>query len=282
MKFRLKREYLEKIYLTFIRPVLEYSSEVWDNCGQLNSERLEKLQLEAARIVTGLTSYASTQSLYLETGWEKLKIRREVKKLTLFYKIMKEDAPEYLLDLIPPTVAETNNYNLRSSQNIYQTSSRLSLYQESFIPSSIKLWNSLDLSVRNELSLNMFKLKIKQKYYKNKSPPTYFNIGDRYLNVLHARLRNKCSALNMDLYHANIKPNAMCQCGYLYENAQHYFLSCKNYTVQRNKLFFELRKENIPTDFENLMYGNALFNMNINTLIFIKVQNYIKETNRFS
>ena len=24
------------------------------------------------------------------------------------------------------------------------------------------------------------------------------------------------------------------------------------------------------------MYGNALFNMNINTLIFIKVQNYIK------
>ncbi|XP_071123775.1 uncharacterized protein [Mytilus edulis] len=147
-----------------VQPVLEYSSEVWDNCRQLNSERLEKLQLEAARIVTGLTSYASTHSLYLETGWEKLKVRREVKKLTLFYKILKENAPEYLLDLIPPTVAETNNYNLRSSQNIYQTSSRLSLYQESFIPSSIKLWNSLDLSVRFELSLNMFKLKIKQNF----------------------------------------------------------------------------------------------------------------------
>ena len=246
----------------------------------MNSERLEKLQLEAARIVTGLTSYASTQSLYLETGWEKLKIRREVKKLSLFYKIMKEDAPEYLLDLIPPTVAETNNYNLRSSQNIYQTSSRLSLYQESFIPSSIKLWNSLDLSVRNELSLNMFKLKIKQKYYKNKSP---LDISILAIDICFTRkIRNKCSALNMDLYHANVKPNAMCQCGYLYENAQHYFLSCKNYTVQRNTLFFELRKENIPTDFENLMYGNALFNMNINTLIFIKVQNYIKETNRFS
>lgn len=116
----------------------------------------------------------------------------------------------------------------------------------------------------------------------DKSPPTYFTIGDRYLNVLHARLRNKCSALNMDLYHANIKPNAMCQCGYLYENAQHYFLSCKNYTAQRNILFFELRKENIPTDLETLMYGNDMFNMNINTLIFTKVQNYIKETNRFS
>jgi hypothetical protein len=31
LKFRLKREYLENIYFTFIRPILEYSSEVWDN-----------------------------------------------------------------------------------------------------------------------------------------------------------------------------------------------------------------------------------------------------------
>ena len=34
LKFRLKREYLENIYFTFIRPILEYSSEVWDNCGK--------------------------------------------------------------------------------------------------------------------------------------------------------------------------------------------------------------------------------------------------------
>jgi hypothetical protein len=57
LKFRLKREYLENIYFTFIRPILEYSSEVWDNCGQVNSDRLEKLQLEAARIVTRLTCW---------------------------------------------------------------------------------------------------------------------------------------------------------------------------------------------------------------------------------
>jgi hypothetical protein len=29
-------------------------------------------QLEAARIVSGLPAYASRDSLYLETGWEKL------------------------------------------------------------------------------------------------------------------------------------------------------------------------------------------------------------------
>jgi hypothetical protein len=35
-------------------------------------DRLEKLQLEAARIVEGLTVYSSRDSLYQETGWGKI------------------------------------------------------------------------------------------------------------------------------------------------------------------------------------------------------------------
>jgi hypothetical protein len=66
LKFKLNRQYLENIYITFIRPILEYGSEVWDNCGAVNSDRLEKVQTEAARIVTGLTSYASLDSIYCE------------------------------------------------------------------------------------------------------------------------------------------------------------------------------------------------------------------------
>jgi hypothetical protein len=93
LKFKLKRNYLEKIYLTFIRPILEYASEVWFNCGQFNSNRLEKVQTEAARIVCA--------SIYKETGWDKLKVRREVKNFTLFYKIYNNLAAEYLSDLIP-------------------------------------------------------------------------------------------------------------------------------------------------------------------------------------
>jgi hypothetical protein len=50
-------------------------------------------------------SYASIGSIYKETGWDKLKVRREVKNLTLFYKIYNNLAPEYLSDLIPPSVS---------------------------------------------------------------------------------------------------------------------------------------------------------------------------------
>jgi hypothetical protein len=55
-------------------------SLVWGNCSQTDNDRLEKLQLEAARIVTGLTAYLSRDSLFQETGWEKLSSRRERKK----------------------------------------------------------------------------------------------------------------------------------------------------------------------------------------------------------
>ena len=38
------------MYITFIRPLLEYASEVWDGCTQSDIEQLEKVQLHAARI----------------------------------------------------------------------------------------------------------------------------------------------------------------------------------------------------------------------------------------
>ena len=87
------------MYLTFIRPLLEYTGEVWDNCTLADSERLEKIQLEA-----GLASYASILSIYKETGWEKLSVRREKRKLSLFYDIVSGHTPDYLQDLLPITV----------------------------------------------------------------------------------------------------------------------------------------------------------------------------------
>ena len=55
LKFQLDRKSLEIIYTSFIKPLLEYSNVVWDNCTQYESNDLEKIQNVAARIVTGAT-----------------------------------------------------------------------------------------------------------------------------------------------------------------------------------------------------------------------------------
>ena len=65
------------MYVTFVRPLLEYVSVVWDGCSIFDSDKLEKVQLYAVRIVTGLPILASKESLYFETGWEPLCERRK-------------------------------------------------------------------------------------------------------------------------------------------------------------------------------------------------------------
>jgi hypothetical protein len=66
LKYKLNRNNLKKLYLIYIRPIFEYACEVWDNCGVSNLCKLERLQLEAARIITGLPFFTNTEYLYRE------------------------------------------------------------------------------------------------------------------------------------------------------------------------------------------------------------------------
>jgi len=75
------------MYLVYIRPIFEYTCEVWDNCDTYHSNKLEKLQLDTARIVTELPIFTKTDSLYFENVWEPLHSRRHRRKVQLFYKI---------------------------------------------------------------------------------------------------------------------------------------------------------------------------------------------------
>ena len=52
-----------------MRSTFEYASIVWDGCSAHDIERLEKVQLSASRIVTGLPIFASRESTYTETNF---------------------------------------------------------------------------------------------------------------------------------------------------------------------------------------------------------------------
>jgi uncharacterized coiled-coil DUF342 family protein len=88
------------MYFSFIRPVIEYSDIVWDNCTQMLKEKLEKINIEAARIITGATKLTSLKLLYKESGWSTFEKRREERKLLQYFKMVKNLTPEYLSSLI--------------------------------------------------------------------------------------------------------------------------------------------------------------------------------------
>ena len=86
LKFSFSRNSLNQIYFSYLLPVLEYASIVWDECAAYNSDTLDKIESEAARIVTGLTRSVFLNTLYKECGLFSLTERRTQQKLSFMFK----------------------------------------------------------------------------------------------------------------------------------------------------------------------------------------------------
>ena len=277
LKFKLDRKSLETIYLTFIRPLLEYGDVIWDNCTQYEKNELDKIQNEAVRITTGTTKLVSLDNLYKEVGWQTLHRRRQDHKITLFYKMFNQRTPVYLSSLIPQQVNAISHHNLRSSNDIHTIRSNTSLYHNSFLPSTLRQWNSLPVEVRQLITLSSFKTFLKKDL---QSVPTYYYCGSRKAQILYARLRTGCSSLNMDLFHKNIPESPLCRCGSI-EYTQHYFFHCKFYQGPRNTPL------NACTTYQNpslslLLFGSSTLSLEANIAILEHVHKYILDTKRFS
>ena len=115
------------------------------------------------------------------------------------YKSVNGVVPSYISELTPPLISEITDYPLRNQNNITVPFSRTETARKSCIPSSITLWNSLDAELRNSSSVSSFKHQLKDRQ-NNSKVPSYYLSGNRFLSVLHARLRNNCSNLSSDLF----------------------------------------------------------------------------------
>ena len=71
------------MYFSFVRPIIEYCSNIWSNSTAQQLEEVEKLQKRAARIVTGGIIRTPTEILHNELGWESLQSRRGKQQLCI-------------------------------------------------------------------------------------------------------------------------------------------------------------------------------------------------------
>ena len=106
------------MYISFIRPILEYADVVWCPSNLYLINQIEKVQIEAARIISGGTKLTSLNELYRETGLQKLSDRRDNHKLILFYKMQHNLTPHYLASLVPNRFNDIHGYDTRHSDSI--------------------------------------------------------------------------------------------------------------------------------------------------------------------
>ena len=132
LKFKVDRKSLEHMYFSYVRPIIEYADVVWDNCPNYIKEKLEHINYEAARIITGATKLTSIRILLQECGWETLEQRRNKHKILLFHKMVNKTVPEYLSNLVPSSFGQTHQYSTRNHSNLVHVHSRTAYYNNSF------------------------------------------------------------------------------------------------------------------------------------------------------
>jgi hypothetical protein len=239
---------------------------------------LEKVKIEAMIIISGGTKLTPLRELYKDTGLSKLKDKRETNKLIQLFKMQNDLTLASLSTLIPNRFQDVHTYNTRNSNAFPLPRTRTSLYASYFLPSTLKLWNSLQ--IKDCPSLSILKSIITSRV-DHDNVPKYYYYGPRLTQILHARLRMRSSSLNVHLYLKTIIDSPNCFCGDI-ESTHLYLFKCPKYTRQRNSLFRTLLQLLNIRPLENLLlFGSSDLDIDSNTIIFTTVHIYISQSKRF-
>ena len=147
---------LVTIYKSLILPHFDYCTAVWSSIGNGLSQKLEKLQNRAARIITGSSWDARSAPILHTLKWNSLADRRAKQLKSLMFKTVNHLVPEYLCDKFA-NVNTIHRHNLRGAQhNLFVPRPNTEALKKSFCYRGAVSWNSLSAEAKQATTLNNF------------------------------------------------------------------------------------------------------------------------------
>ncbi len=146
------------IYCAFILSKFYYCPVVWMLCGQGNVKKMEHIQLKALRFLFNdfTSSYAELLKKSEQPSISIHLIRSLAKEV---YKCINEITPEYLCTLL---TKHNIPYDFRDDNKLTQNKFRTVTYgKRSSVYLGPKLWNTMQLEIKNAISLQDFKDRLK-------------------------------------------------------------------------------------------------------------------------
>ena len=116
LKYKLDRKSLEIMYHSFVLPTMEYANVVWGGSFESDISKLERVHVDAMRLVTGATARSNINNLYKDCNWVTIKDQIDGSSLKMMFKIVNGLAPEYLSNLVDKT--DERPYNFRQTQSL--------------------------------------------------------------------------------------------------------------------------------------------------------------------
>ena len=130
------RKTKEIAYKALVRPILEYSSSVWDPANQKQINSLEKVQRRAARFVcNNYQKRASVNKMLQDLKWPSLQKRREKSRLCMMYKITNGQA-HFTSESLKPIQTRSGR---RGHEFMYErVRCKTELRNNTFVPKTIR------------------------------------------------------------------------------------------------------------------------------------------------
>lgn len=133
-------------YKTYIRPLLEYASIIWDPYTLVNTNKLESIQRKAARFVYSSYSWkTSPTSLLRRAGLESLAVRRYHDRLKFFYLMYNDRLQIDKEAYIQPSICRPTRSN--RPMKVAEFSCKTNVFKNSFFPRTCHEWNLLPANV---------------------------------------------------------------------------------------------------------------------------------------
>ena len=242
------------------------------------------MQYEVAKIVTRAMKGTSNHRLRQELGWKDLKTKRAIHKLLLYFKIVNNFCPSYLVDLLPLQVSERTTYALSTASNYSLLADCTEHCKRSFFPQLLPCGMTLVLTYVVSNPLVLFK-----KLYSMYLYTTYDFAIDRFNAIFHTHLRLDTCTLNYYLYKIGCKESPVCFCGFYNETIKHFLLECPLYSAPRINLlssascifadrWLSMSKAQIVSVF---LFGSQLLSPKEKNDLFFHVQSFTSESKRF-
>ena len=153
---------LKKVYKSLAQPYFEYCSPLWDNCGKLQKDKLQRFQSRAARILTGANYDIRSVDIIQALSWDTLDEKRLRAKSSLMYKILNDDtAPNLRNSSVRRNVEQTNFHLRNSATDLTLPEPKREFLKRSFKYSGAMLWNQLPNETKLAESIYSFNKYIK-------------------------------------------------------------------------------------------------------------------------
>jgi len=150
----------KNIYNALVLPTLDYCCVVWQECGKLLQQRVERIQNYGMRLICSKPPRTPSESLRKELNWMPLTKRREIFRQVLIHRCFHNQAPTYLTksfhrnEMYGPRVT-------RNSSKLHLASVNTEFGRNTTQFKGSQYWNSLAQDLRALKSTNSFRTHLK-------------------------------------------------------------------------------------------------------------------------